>query len=98
MATLTIRNLPDDVHARLRVRAAKAGRSMEAEARAILNSACPDEPRLSTLDDVQRWVDELFGGNKPKNVVDELIAERRREAAREEAEWQEHRKRHSGGA
>jgi hypothetical protein len=45
---------------------------------------------------LQRWVDEMFGGNKPKNVVDEFIAERRAEAAREEAEWQEHRKRHSG--
>ena len=33
MAVLNIRNLPDEVHAKLRVRAAKAGRSMEAEAR-----------------------------------------------------------------
>jgi plasmid stability protein len=32
MATLNIRRLPEDVHAKLRVRAAKAGRSMEAEA------------------------------------------------------------------
>jgi len=98
MATLTIRSLPDEVHARLRVRAAKNGRSTEAEARAILTSACPDESGLSTLEDVQRWVDEMLGGNKPKNVVDEFIAERRREGAREEAEWQEHRKRHGGGA
>jgi plasmid stability protein len=29
MATLNIRRLPEDVHAKLRVRAAKAGRSME---------------------------------------------------------------------
>ena len=36
MAILNIRNLPDEVHANLRVRAAKAGRSMEAEARTIL--------------------------------------------------------------
>ena len=39
MATLTIRNLPDDVRDRLRVQAARNGRSMEAEARAILGSA-----------------------------------------------------------
>ena len=36
MATLVIRDLDDEVKARLRVRAAEHGRSMEAEARAIL--------------------------------------------------------------
>lgn len=36
MATLTIRDLDDDVKTRLRVRAAEHGRSMEAEAREIL--------------------------------------------------------------
>lgn len=36
MATLTIRGLDEDTHARLRVRAAQHGRSMEAEVRAIL--------------------------------------------------------------
>ena len=41
MAVLNIRNLPDDVHARLRLRAAKAGHSMEAEAREILTTVCP---------------------------------------------------------
>jgi plasmid stability protein len=33
MPTLTIHDLPEDVHAALRVRAAKAGRSMEEEVR-----------------------------------------------------------------
>jgi antitoxin FitA len=36
MATLLIRDLDDDVKARLRVQAAQHGRSMEAEARTIL--------------------------------------------------------------
>ncbi len=40
MAILNIRKLPDDVHARLRLRAAHKGRSMEAEAREILSQAC----------------------------------------------------------
>jgi antitoxin FitA len=39
MATLTIRDLDDAIKARLRVRAAHNGRSMEAEARAILQAA-----------------------------------------------------------
>jgi antitoxin FitA len=36
MATLTIRGLDEETHARLRVRAAQHGRSMEAEVRVIL--------------------------------------------------------------
>jgi plasmid stability protein len=39
MATLHIRDLKDSVKESLRVRAAEAGRSMEAEARAILEAA-----------------------------------------------------------
>jgi plasmid stability protein len=39
MATLTIRDLDEAVKTRLRVRAAHNGRSMEAEARAILRAA-----------------------------------------------------------
>ena len=43
MAILNIRRLSDGVHARLRVRAARAGRSMEAEAREILARACAED-------------------------------------------------------
>ncbi|MCE2914837.1 MAG: FitA-like ribbon-helix-helix domain-containing protein [Rubrivivax sp.] len=46
MAMLTVRNLPDDVHRALRVRAAGNGRSTEAEVRAILESAVKPRERL----------------------------------------------------
>ena len=39
MASITIRQLPENTKRRLRVRAARHGRSMEAEARDILTSA-----------------------------------------------------------
>ena len=39
MASLTIRNLEEDIKHRLRVRAAERGRSMEEEARTILRTA-----------------------------------------------------------
>ena len=39
MAILTVRNVPDDVHRALRVRAAQHGRSTEAEVREILAAA-----------------------------------------------------------
>lgn len=43
MATMTIRNLDDGLKARLRVRAAQHGRSMEEEARDILRAALSTE-------------------------------------------------------
>ncbi len=83
MPVLNIRNLPPEVHARLRVRAARAGRSMEAEARAILAAACMGEDALLPAPKLQDWVDTLYGSKKPRRVVDALIAERRRESAKE---------------
>ena len=46
MAVLTVRNLPDEVHRALRVRAALRGRSTEAEVRAILAEAVLPEGRV----------------------------------------------------
>lgn len=46
MAMLTIRNIPDEVHRALRVRAARRGHSMEAEVREILQSALAPEGRV----------------------------------------------------
>ena len=46
MASITIRNLPDEVHRALRVRAAQHGRSTEAEIRGILEQAAKPEGRL----------------------------------------------------
>ena len=44
MATMTIRNLDDELKARLRIRAAQHGKSMEEEARSILRDALKSEP------------------------------------------------------
>lgn len=51
MSTLTIRQLNEHTHARLRSRAAKHGRSVEAEVRAILDAAVdlPEENILLAL-------------------------------------------------
>ncbi len=46
MATLTVRNLPDEVHRSLRARAALHGRSTEAEVRALLEEAVKPQGRL----------------------------------------------------
>ena len=49
MASITIRNLDDDVKRRLRLRAAGHGRSMEEEAREILRAAVGEERRTQNL-------------------------------------------------
>lgn len=46
MASVTVRNLPEETHRALRVRAATHGRSTEAEIRAILESAVRPEGRI----------------------------------------------------
>ena len=79
MAILKIRNLDGDVHAQLRVRAAKNGRSMEAEARAILTAVVLGKTEQASPADLQNWVDSLYGEAKPDNVVGQLLAERRAE-------------------
>jgi len=58
MASLTIRNLEDGVKARLRVQAARHGRSMEEEARSILRQAVGGGPASISLADL---ADTLFG-------------------------------------
>lgn len=46
MAMLTVRNLPDEVHRALRMRAGQHGHSMEAEVREILESAVSPAGRV----------------------------------------------------
>jgi antitoxin FitA len=46
MAILTVRNVPDEVHRALRIRAARHGRSTEAEVREILENAVKPERRV----------------------------------------------------
>lgn len=64
MASITIRNLDDDVKTRLRVRAAEHHRSMEEEARLILRDAVGSKPNRRNLVEIVR---SHFG---PENGVD----------------------------
>ena len=49
MASMTIRNLDDDIKQRLRVQAAEHGHSMEEEARAILRAALTEPASPTNL-------------------------------------------------
>lgn len=83
MANLTIRNLPDDVRDRLRLRAAEHGRSMEAEAREILADATqhPRRKPAVSIADLQSWVAaQTTRGSIGESGSAALIRDRRREA------------------
>lgn len=61
MASITIRNLDDDAKERLRVRAASNGRSMEAEARAMIEDAVSDPAANRNILDGLRELGRDFG-------------------------------------
>jgi plasmid stability protein len=63
MATLTIRQLDERTKAKLRVRAARHGRSMEQEAREILRSALVKEDRsgASLFEAIRKRIEPLGG-------------------------------------
>jgi antitoxin FitA len=61
MAAITVRNLDDHVKQRLRVRAARHGRSMEAEVRAILIDAVAEEEPKNLLMALHQRFAELGG-------------------------------------
>jgi plasmid stability protein len=89
MATLTIRNVPEDVHKGLRLRAAENGRSVEEEIRRILaeqvvsdsdyrNPKTPEE-----VDAAVKRLQALFMPARQTYSVDRFIADKRIEAKRE---------------
>jgi plasmid stability protein len=66
MASMTIRNLDDSLKARLRIRAAQHGRSMEEEARVLLRDALA-LPREAAHPHLVDLAQSLFG---PRHGVD----------------------------
>lgn len=84
MAVIVIRKVPDEVCERLRKRAARKKRSVEAEARAILIEAVQDADVDAAVRRVQAYVSRHYKGPRPTRVVDDLIAERRKAAQRGE--------------
>lgn len=59
MPTVTIRNLPEETHRALRVRAARHGRSAEAEIRHILEEAVRPSQRLKIGSEIHRIAGEI---------------------------------------
>ncbi|MBP9094917.1 plasmid stability protein [bacterium] len=58
MAAVTVRNLSDETHRALRVRAAQNGRSTEAEIRAILEEAVRPKERIKIGSELAAFGDQ----------------------------------------
>jgi plasmid stability protein len=82
---LVISDLPAGVWENLNRKAKGSGRSIEAEAAAILAASLEDTEftPVDDMDDLQRMVWEAYGRKLPGNAVEELLAERRLEAKAE---------------
>ena len=59
MPTVTVRNLPEETHRALRVRAARHGRSTEAEIRDILEETVRPPQRLKIGSEIHRIASEI---------------------------------------
>ena len=76
MASITIRNLDEDLKVRLRLQAAQHGRSMEDEARSILRAALSTEvAQAGNLLEVIRELFEPLGGVELPEMPREPIRE-----------------------
>jgi plasmid stability protein len=75
MASILIRNLPERTKDRLRQRAAKHRRSLEAELRAILEQVAEEkEPAIETA---ERFPDWFIDATRPGIDLDEAIEDNR---------------------
>jgi plasmid stability protein len=72
MAILTVRNVPDEVHRALRVRAAQHGRSTEAEVREILASVVKPEKRVRLGDALAALGREIALTNEDFEVLERV--------------------------
>ncbi len=79
MMNLTIEKLPERVWERLEKKAKASGRSVEAEAAAIIaTSLAEGDEEADPVEAFLKMVDGIYGKNRPQNVVDEFLAERRK--------------------
>jgi len=74
MAAITVRNLPDKTHRALKLRAARNGRSTEAEVRLILQEAVFPKARIKVGSELAA-LGRRFGGIDLKIVRDKTPTE-----------------------
>lgn len=83
MAVLTVRNLPDEVHRALRMRAAEHGRSMEAEVRSILEATVKPAPRQGFGSLIVDLVQRAGVTDEDAAALDAVLTARRKDTMHE---------------
>ena len=78
-----IEQLPGKVREKLNMKAKASGRSIEAEAAAILSNFLGEESIADEMDELQKMVHDMYGGKRPEGEVDRFVADRKLEAAAE---------------
>jgi len=73
MAQLTVREIDDDTRERLKARAVRNGRSLEAEARAILEEAASEEARAVLRNDERGFGDLMYERFKDTGLTEEEL-------------------------
>ncbi len=74
MSVVTVRNLPEETHRALKLRAARHGRSTEAEIRAILDEAVRPRTRVMIGTELAAFA-ERFGGVEAEVERDQTPAD-----------------------
>lgn len=75
MAVLTVRNVPDEVHRALRLRAAQHGRSTEAEVREILAAVVRPGQRTRLVDALATLSRESGLTNEDVEALEQVVDE-----------------------
>ncbi len=76
---LVIHDLPAKLLEKLDKKAKASGRTVEAEAAVIITASLAlNEEQADPAEAFLKMVDGMYGQNRPKNVVDEFLAERRK--------------------
>lgn len=73
MTSITIRNLDEEVECQVRIRAPANGRSMEEEARKILQAALGDGAALINLAAIRSRVAAVAGGHLDRRSATRLV-------------------------
>ena len=77
MPFLNIRNIPNSLHSALLIKAAKAGRTMEAEALHILEDACNESKKPILVKELQALVEILNEEQKPIHITNDVVIHQR---------------------
>ena len=78
MATIQVREVPEDLYEVLRRRARRAGQSLQAYMRDQVVALAERPTKQETVEEIEALLDRVSGGDPPAaSIIEDLAAERR---------------------